>query len=187
VDIKRRATVSESSRSTGLPARGYVWENFTAGNEAALTHGAWSDRKVSPVAAEFLQGVLAQVQEDPQFEHLATPMFRPALRAWARCEARIELLSTWLDAKQTDLVPGDLDSEEELRPAAMLLARLEGQALKHRAQLGMDPLSFARLRRDAGSAVVSFDLAKLLADLDAAGRSGPAGGPERERDADHGE
>lgn len=162
----------EPGETTGMATR------WTDENTAALKHGAWSERKISPVAAEMLTAVLDMAESDPQFEHLRTPMFRPALRAWVRCEARIERLATWLDDKQSETSPGDIDADEELRPAAQLLLRLEGQALKHRAQLGVDPASLARLRRDAGSALVSFDLASLLAELV------PGGSPDGERDAD---
>lgn len=148
------------------PARGYSWPPFEPGNTAAVRHGAWSDRKINPLAAELLTDVLDQAESDPDLAHLRTPIFRPALRAWARCEARIELVATWLEDRFLDATPGDLDSDGEVRPAADLLTRLEAQALKHRSALGLDPASMARLRRDAGSARVSFDLAALLATLD---------------------
>lgn len=136
---------------------------FTAGNGAALVHGAWSKRRISPLASELLDDALAQAAADPDLAHLRTPLFRPALRAWARTEARVELVAVWLDDRTSDATPGDLTGEGEVRPAADLLTRLEGQALKHRAALGLDPASMARLRRDAGSARAHFDLAALIA------------------------
>jgi hypothetical protein len=38
-------------RRMSQPARGYSWEPFRPGNTVALTHGAWSPRKVEPVAS----------------------------------------------------------------------------------------------------------------------------------------
>jgi hypothetical protein len=153
---------------------------FAPGNTAAERHGAWSERRVAPVAQELIDGLLEQAEADPQFAHLKTPVFRPALRAWARCEARIEVLASWLEDRTSGALPGDLDADDAVRPGAELLRRLEQQALRHRTQLAIDPASFARLRRDAGSALVSIDLAALIAGIDGAGSEG-------ERDAGHGE
>jgi len=58
----------------------------------------------------------------------------------ARCEARIQLLTEYL----TD-AGGDLDDDGGVRAAADLLTRLESQAMNHRARIGLDPLSRARL------------------------------------------
>lgn len=145
---------------------------FAESNAMARKHGAWSDRKISPIAAELLADVDQLLADDPDLAHLTSPVFRPALRAWARTEARVELVAAWLDERTDGALPGDLDADGEIRPAADLLTRLEGQALKHRAQLGLDPTSMARLRRDAGSARASFDLAALLANLPATDPTG---------------
>jgi hypothetical protein len=140
------------------PARGYSWPPFQPGHELSTTHGAWSDRKVAPLAQALLAEVLEQAAATGSpTSYLADVSYRPALLAWARLEARIELLHVWL-ADRTDL-----DDEGEVRPAADLLTRLEGQALKARERLGMDPLSRARLGRDVAAGQI--DLAKLLAAL----------------------
>ena len=78
----------------------------------------------------------------------------PAVWAWVRCEARCELLTEWLGAKGSDL-----DGDENVRPAADLLNRLTKQAESMRSKLGLDPLSRARLGRDAAAGAV--DLARL--------------------------
>lgn len=150
---------------SSTPARGYSWPPFEKDNTAAVRHGAWSARKISPIAEELAVDLLEVAAADPGLVHLTRPIFRPAIRAWARVEARIELLSTWLDARTAGADPGDLTADGDIRPAADLLARLEGQALKHRAQLGIDPTSLARLQRDATTAR-SFDLAALLSAVD---------------------
>ena len=46
----------------------------------------------------------------------------PAVWAWARCEARCELLHEWLAER------GDLDDQHNVRPATDLLLRLSKQA-----------------------------------------------------------
>lgn len=105
-------------------------------------------------------------------------------RASASPSSLLTSASTSPTGHRSGDLPGDLDSEEELRPAEMLLLRLEVQALKHRAQLGMDPLSLARLKRDAGSALVSFDPAKLLAELGSEGKPHAEGGQSQADNAD---
>jgi hypothetical protein len=40
------------------PPRGYSWPTATAGNVIALKHGAWSERKVAPLAARLLAEVV---------------------------------------------------------------------------------------------------------------------------------
>lgn len=128
-------------------ARGYSWEPFGPGNEVAVKHGAWSPRRVDPLATE----MVATVADATWLR----PADRPALWSWARCEARIQLVVEWLEAK------GDLSDDGEVRPAADLLTRLEAQASGLRARLGLDPLSRARLGRDVAAQQV--DLARLWA------------------------
>jgi hypothetical protein len=50
--------VSEQPDWTPKPARHYVWEPYQPGHELSMRHGAWSDRKVAPVAEALLQSVL---------------------------------------------------------------------------------------------------------------------------------
>src|SRR5215207_2064540 len=42
----------------GGPARGYSWPAFEVGNWAGLRHGAVSPRRVDPLAAELVEGLL---------------------------------------------------------------------------------------------------------------------------------
>jgi Phage terminase, small subunit len=126
----------------------YRWADATPGNTIALKHGAWSPRKIDPLAAEIIE----QVTNDLEW---LRPCDRPALHAWARAEARIQLLSEFLAER------GDLDDDGSVRPAADLLTRLETQAAGLRSRLGLDPLSRARLGRDVAASQV--DLARLWA------------------------
>ena len=52
-----------SDRSTmNQPARGYSWTTFQPGNVAPLWHGAWSPRRVEPLAAELVEHVVSGVR-----------------------------------------------------------------------------------------------------------------------------
>jgi len=160
--------VSDVER-VGGPARGYSWKTFTAGHEVSLKHGGYSPRRVGPLAAELLEHVTAEAQQPGSpTSYLSEAAYRPALTAWAECEARIQLVREFLlrltDDDPDTGRPGDIDGEGAIRPAAELLLRLENQALKHRERLGLDPLARARLGRDVAGA--SFDLARMMMQLD---------------------
>jgi hypothetical protein len=98
--------------TAGVPARGYSWEPFRPGNEVGLRHGAWSPRRVDPLAAEMVEQLLA----DDDVAYLQAAKWGPAVWAWARCEARIQLVAEYL----IDLVGagrlGDLDDPKVNRP-----------------------------------------------------------------------
>lgn len=159
-------TGSDIEPATGKgDARGYSWPPFQPGHTVSMKHGAWSPRRVEPLALELVEATIeAATATGTTTSYLADPSYRPALYAWARCEAQIQLLTEWLMAKADETnAGGAIDPDGEIRPAAALLTRLEGQALKHRAQLGLDPLSRARLKRDSAAAEV--DVAQLLTRL----------------------
>ena len=134
-----------------LPARS-SWQRpaLQEGHELSMRHGAYSERKVSPVAERFAETALEQV------DYLRDPSYSPALWAWARTEARIEILETWLDENGMILDDGSVAG------AANLLARFEAQAAKQRERLGMDPLSRAKIRQMTASTAI--DIAQLMAE-----------------------
>jgi terminase small subunit-like protein len=119
--------------------------DFAAGNTVAVRHGAYSPRRVDPLAAEVVEQALADVD-------WLQPCDRPAVWAWARSEARVQLLGEWL-AEQG----GDVDDDGSVRPAAELLNRLEARAESLRSKLGLDPLSRARLGRDVAATRVDLE------------------------------
>lgn len=137
----------------GEHARGYSWPPFEKGNEVAVRHGVYSPRRVDPLARDLVE----LVARDVDWWHDCD---RPAVWAWARTEARVQLLVEWLAER------GDLDDTGAVRPASELLTRLEARAESLRARLGLDPLSRARLGRDTAAGMV--DLARLWADEGAA-------------------
>jgi hypothetical protein len=134
---------------------------FAKGNELAATyHGAYSPRRVDPLAAE----LVAVVLDDPQASHAHASHHRPALWAWARAEAQVQLLTEYLAVKAEAAGDGigDLD-DDRVKAAYLLLHRAESRASSGRARLGLDPLSQARLGRDRAAA--SVDMAQLMAQL----------------------
>jgi hypothetical protein len=139
------------------------------GNELALKHGAYSPRRVEPLAAELVDRVRAMVAADEvRLGYLLEPQFSAALWAWARCEARVQLLEEYLLDESVD----GLDLDGEVVPAAMHLERLERRALKLRERLGLDPLSRARLGRDVVATAV--DVARVMAETGDAGGITPS-------------
>jgi hypothetical protein len=142
-----------------VPSVGNPRPPFEPGNRAALKHGAWSGRLVDPRAAEMVQALLelANTAESP-VAYLGDVSYGSAVRAWARCEARLTLLDEYIATH------GDLDDEGNPRPASSLMNALEARAEALRSRLGLDPLSRARLGRDIAAGQV--DVARLLAALD---------------------
>lgn len=130
--------------------RGYSWPPFEPGNMAHLKHGAWSPSLIEPRAAELVEAALAETP------YLTEPRYTASVWAWARAEARILLLSDYLDRV------GLLDDRGRPRGAVDTLLRCESLAAKARTVLGLDPLSRARLGRDVTAARV--DMARLMAD-----------------------
>jgi len=133
------------------PARRYSWPPFQPGNEVGLRHGIYSPRKVDPLAAELVEMAVAQAT------YLAEPSYALAIWAWARAEARVQLLEEYLADRG-----GVLNDKGEPVPATVLLDQCERRAGKLRNELGLTPLARARLGRDVAAQTV--DLARLWAD-----------------------
>jgi hypothetical protein len=132
---QRRARGGPQSPDGGAkPARGgYGRPPFAEGNEVATTHGAYSERRVSPIADE-IAAVL------PSTAPWATgPTFVGAIRSYSWAEAQLALVREFLDEH------GILDHEGKPRPAMQLLDRLEGRAAALRAELGLTPMALAKL------------------------------------------
>lgn len=137
---------------SGSPMRGYSWPPFEPGNEAALTHGAYSANRVEPIAT----ALRAQLLEVAAW--CAAPAFAATVAAWSQAEARARLLQLYLDEV------GLLDAEGEPRSALAALDKAERAASRLREQLGLTPAAWAALRRawsDDDDAVVPGGLAAL--------------------------
>lgn len=126
---------------------------FAKGNMLHLSHGAHSERVLAPIAAKWVETALTQC------EYLRDPSYEPSLLAWARFEAKCDLLHQYIDDN------GMFTDTGELTAAAKLLPSYEGRAAKLRSTLGMDPLSRSKLQKNTASTQV--DLSVVLAKLEA--------------------
>lgn len=149
---------------------------FTPGNDLAVKHGAFSDRRVDPVANRYRDEVLS----DPTTTYLTAPRFANQLWQWCVASARVELLTIWVDSmpvdQQTYSGKGQVSPLELLRKWMSTLQTLS-------ARLGLDPLSSARLGKDIATsrqASAATMLTELRAIHEAAGTANdtPPGGPE---------
>ncbi|MDQ3640433.1 MAG: hypothetical protein M3450_02895, partial [Actinomycetota bacterium] len=101
---------------SGAVARGYSWPPFQPGHTLTLRHGAYSARTWRPLADRISA-------ELPDIAPWCTrPTYGPAVAAWARTEAQLQLVMTFLDEH------GPLDGDGAPRPATALLSRLEAHA-----------------------------------------------------------
>jgi hypothetical protein len=141
-----------------------VGRQFEPGNELSTHHGAYSVRRVDPLARELIETVLG----DEATAYLRAPRWAAELAAWARAEAAVLLLEKYL-AKKAEEAGGDMAdlADERVRSAMTYLHRCEARAAERRKQLGLTPLSAARLNRDrAIGASVGIDVAKAMERLE---------------------
>lgn len=132
---------------------------FQPGHELSpATHGAYSPRKVEPLAREFVELLLT---DDTVPAYAKAPAYRAELWALGRAEGQVQLLSEWLTIKgeETGDGIGDL-GDERVKAAYLLLHRAEGRATSARTRLGLTPIAAARLGRDKTAAAV--DMAQLM-------------------------
>lgn len=137
------------------PARGYSWPSFEANHELSMRHGAYAERRIRPLA-ERLQAEIKEVA--PWLQETA---FAPAVAAWSRAEAQVQLLTHYLEEV------GNLDDHGKPRPATALLERTEIRARKLRGDLALDPQNWARL---LGTLEGLGETTRELDDLVAVGR-----------------
>ena len=117
---------------------------FEAGNDFALRHGARSERRVSVVAQQILDGLLGD-PSTPDYL-VRDESFRPALTAWATAEARVSLINAYLD---------DQSLEKAFSGKGWMLEssrKWSVTAANFRTRLGLDPVSRAKILRDLSAA-----------------------------------
>lgn len=147
---------------------------FAPGNQLSLAHGAYSAHRVAALAAEIEQRHRAM----PSWPaYLDEPTYGRAVQMWCRCEAVCELLWAWLteqdlEAALTETTEqtgsehangGRVTRQSTTRRVSSVLDQLRGwesRAAGHRARLGLDPLSRAKLGRDVTA--TRLDGAELL-------------------------
>jgi hypothetical protein len=131
---------------------------FPKNHELSLRHGAWSARLVEPRAVEIAEELLA----DDGVAYLRQPRWAAAVAAWARCEARCQLVAEYLVSLVGEGQLGDLE-DPKVAAAYRLLDRFEASATQQRGRLGLDPLSASKIGRD--TAASSLDVAKIMSEL----------------------
>lgn len=124
----------------GADARGYSRPPFDAGNNAAETHGATSPRKVRPLADQLVRDLSTVAP------WCAQEAFASTVAAWAWSESQTALLRAYIDEC------GLIDAEGRPLPALTMLDRCEARAARLRADLGLNPRSWAALVASLGSA-----------------------------------
>ena len=113
--------VSDELAARGGPARGYSWLPFEAGNEAALRHGATSERRIRPLARNQKRRLMRQI--GLRASEL-DPVGKAYLEHYARLTAKVVLIDAYIEEV------GLLDERGEPRPCLALYLSL------HRAALG---------------------------------------------------
>ena len=112
---------------------------FEVGNKIALRHGIGSPS----VVAERAQEIQASLQE--HFPFLGDPMFTDSFERCCSAQARVSLLSNYIDTKV---------SEEGVESVAAYLwtelSRAESNAQKFAQDCGLDPIGFAKLAKELG-------------------------------------
>ncbi len=150
---------------------------FAPGNELAVQHGAYSPRKVNPLARELVDQVLVQAgQPNAATSYLLDVTYRVVLWEWACAAARVQLLREALADRHDGT--GVTREGEELG-VSRAYERAVGRLASLSKQLGLDPLSRARLGRDVAAG--EHDMAQAMAAarraaVDAAARDGMGGG-----------
>lgn len=123
--------------------------NFSPGNFDRRTHGVYSERTFHPIAEE-LRDLLLEARPDLQ-DHM------PAVMAWARAEARVLLAEDWFVDHPM------IEPDGKVTDVAKFVNKLEGTAQRMRQELGLTPMSQAKLATERAQATRhSFDISKLI-------------------------
>lgn len=120
---------------------------FGPGNELSIRSGAYSPRKLEPVAAKLVEEVLS----DDATSYLDQAAYAPVLRLWATAQGRAELFGTWLFEQpiEDQITPPRGGSTKS--PLDIWLGMVR-TATGLADRLGLTPLSRARLGRDVSAA-----------------------------------
>jgi hypothetical protein len=142
-------------------------EPFRPGHEVSVSHGAYSEPRLLELAAQFETELMASAHTPG---YIRGGQFARIVTAWARAEARVELLTRYLDEMgiraamdertrgtedEVNTRPGGTKKKIRLRrtpPPLDALERAEGTAARLRGRLGLDPASYAQLAKDVSLA-----------------------------------
>jgi hypothetical protein len=144
------------------PATGTEWTPefegqrppFQPGNQLAVTHGAYSSKRIDPVAAGFRDEILSS----PAMQYLLEPQYAAIFWQYCRTAARIQAIEDALDGMPIEQAAysgkGQTSWLELLRKWTSTLTNLASRC-------GLDPRSFAALGRDVSQARQA-DVATIL-------------------------
>lgn len=128
---------------------------FQPGNQLAVTHGAFSKQRTDPIARRLLE----EIATDDTTSYLAAPKFHAQLWQWAVAQARVEILTEYVDSMDLD---DAMDSKAGKTSPLDLLRKWMVTALGMANHMGFTPRSAAGMGKAiAGTRV---DLAKLLSE-----------------------
>lgn len=130
---------------------------FAPGNEISIKHGAFSSKRVDPIANRFLD----EYESDPTSAFAHMPRFRAQVWNWAIAMARVELLDEWVSGMSMEAAA--FSGKGQVSPLE-LLRKWIATAQTLSSRIGADPLSAARLSKDITSAKRD-DAATLLTSL----------------------
>lgn len=136
---------------------------FQAGHGKSTVHGAFSERRIRPRAAQVKQNLLTG-PSCPRYL-LSDPSFAPAIDAWSVAQARVEILLDWIDEQDFPAALADHEAHEETEQSTKGKVTRRGTSSRvqsayaelHKAQtlaaalargLGLEPASRARIERD---------------------------------------
>jgi hypothetical protein len=154
-----------------------IGPRFDEGNDAALTHGAWSARKVQPLADQ-LHASLERIAPWTTSE-----AFAGTVQSWAWAEGQASILRDYVDQH------GHFDSDGVERPAVRTLDRIEVRLDKLRDALGLTPKALTKLLANAAELATATGNHEGLASVEAEGRrilAARFGEPSPPAPADHG-
>lgn len=139
---------------------------FQPGHELSTRHGAYSPRRVEPLAAE----LVAAVQAQPALAWLRQPEHAPGLWSWAKVAAQADLLHAGLLEHQATAHEGNVgETCQACEGLELRWLRADAAQAKRASRLGLDPVSRARIGvalRAMGEAGPARDLAREWAQTD---------------------
>lgn len=148
-------------------------EPFEVGNRVAERHGAYSERRIGPLAEQIETDLIEAAP------WLARPCFAWARRRAAREEARATLAWAAISEK------GALDDEDQPTPASNAYDRWSASAARRFAACGLDlPTLSNAIRTVAAVHSMTGDQSETLELLIAEGRAALAAGAEHHREND---
>lgn len=122
---------------------------FMPGNTVNQTHGAYSESLIGPARDAILRRMLT----DPDMpDHLRHPMWMDARKDYAVVQAMSDRVVAWIEQMPVEQMMEPRGASGQGKSAGELALMFLDRAMKHRGRLGLDPLAYARLRKDLGLA-----------------------------------